>query len=204
MQWLPLRSLPRQATVIHHSALSHWMRLGCLSISALQATTATTPRVSPKSIYLHSQSPTQLPQGAAWYGNLMETWCGWRSRRACEAQTLVCVVAWRKEKACHCSWSVSTEQGKGRSEVRPTGSRTRQRGVIYIALGVGSWLGIGEPPKTLVLCLRQIWVKEGCVGGKVGASTSHIQEDWACGLSRKEEALEDFWGGDWTRLSGEG
>lgn len=34
--------------------------------------------------------------------------------------------------------------------------------------------------------------EEGCVRGKVGASTFHIQEDWGCGLSQKEEALENL------------
>ena len=28
--------------------------------------------------------------------------------------------------------------------------------------------------------------------GKVGASTSHIQEDLGCGLRQKEESLENF------------
>ena len=125
----------------------------------------------------------------------METWYGWRGSRACEAQKLVCVVAWRKEKAWHFSRSVSREHGKGKSEVRPAGSRTRPRRSYTLCSRVGSWLGIGEPLKMWVLCPGQIWV-EGCVGGKVGASASHIQEDLGCGLSQKEESLENFWGGD--------
>ena len=87
---------------------------------------------------------------------------------------------------------MSTEQGKGKSEVEANRQQDQAaKGHIHC---LGSWELAGNWGATENVSVVS-WAdlsEGGMRRGKVGASTSHIQEDWACGLSQKEEALEDF------------
>lgn len=92
---------------------------------------------------------------------------------------------------------MSRGHGKGKSEVSPTGSRTRPRRVIYIVFRswelAGNWGATESVSVVSWADLSEGGMRWGVTGWVlVGASTSHIQKDLGCGLNQKEESLENF------------